>query len=603
MPARQLQGVAGPPLPPVAPAPGPGHRDLLLRTAVGEVGVVGADRDADVAAYAVEELEVAADLAGWRGVGGSGVALVGGEPLDVGLGVGQPRLGDPAGEELPPRGGKQVAALGEGVPTALPDRRAPSRAGALEGVEAPPVGADRQLVDRPCPHLAHPPLELGLVGRQPAVAPLAQEIGAHRDGRQTQGGGVGVVEAVDPGGEGDRETIAELAAEASHQVHGQNVERLTGEIDLLLGGGQEAARVLDDQRVGELHPEGEPQLPRGVPQPADDLHRLAPGRVALEGALRHREVVVAQLVVEQLPGDLGPQQHRVELDDAVEPVLAHEEVDDALDLVRRAAVEGGQRQGVGEPVGVVEIAQRPALFGDLPAQALDDGAAVEHALDERLHARRADAGEVVSHAHVPGQRLEPGRHLHRSALAQDLDEHRPLDVLLERLLQLELLGPLGVQPHRVDVDAGPRDLQLVVDLDGLELLDAAAPQPGEDDVLRHLGLRPGRGAQGARGAPAVEVHGEIEVRVARHEATDRQVEDRLLGVELDEHSAHQGAERVRPQGGHPESLAFGRYSPVCRRASSTRSSSSGGRTFFSSASSRTVRPVLYASLAISAALS
>ena len=98
---------------------------------------------------------------------------------------------------------------------------------------------------------------------------------------------------------------------------------------------------------------------------------------------------------------------------------------------------------------------------------------------------------------------------------QDVDQHPGLDVLARRLLQLELLRPLDVVALVLHVDAGPGDLQLVHDLDGLELDEArrrrarrrrcsgpagcaarppgrwAWPGSGRTGPRPHRGIRPG----------------------------------------------------------------------------------------------------------------
>ena len=79
---------------------------------------------------------------------------------------------------------------------------------------------------------------------------------------------------------------------------------------------------------------------------------------------------------------------------------------------------------------------------------------------------------------------------------QGVDEHPGLDVLAPGLFQPQLLGPLDVVALVGHVDAGPRDLQRVHDLDGLELDEAAAAEPGGHDVLGELGVGAGAGADG-----------------------------------------------------------------------------------------------------------
>ena len=74
---------------------------------------------------------------------------------------------------------------------------------------------------------------------------------------------------------------------------------------------------------------------------------------------------VPQSIVQQSACLLGAEQHRVELDDAVEPVLLHQVLDDALDLIRWAAVKGAQGYRVGESVRELEIAKLGQIVGNL----------------------------------------------------------------------------------------------------------------------------------------------------------------------------------------------------------------------------------------------
>ena len=89
----------------------------------------------------------------------------------------------------------------------------------------------------------------------------------------------------------------------------------------------------------------------------------------------------------------------------------------------------------------------------------------------------------------------------------------------------ELLRPFDVVADRRHVDARPRHLDLVVDLDGLQLDHPPAGEPGERDVLRHLGVRPRRRAERRRGAMFVERDGEIAPRRGFDEALRGEIED------------------------------------------------------------------------------
>jgi len=84
---------------------------------------------------------------------------------------------------------------------------------------------------------------------------------------------------------------------------------------------------------------------------------------------------------------------------------------------------------------------------------------------EAGHARVLDAFQVVAHAHVKDR--AQGGVFPAEQTPQDVDQRPGGHVLTGRLLQLEFLRPLDVVAFVGQVNAGPGDLQLVHDLDGL----------------------------------------------------------------------------------------------------------------------------------------
>ncbi len=339
--------------------------------------------------------------------------------------------------------------------------------------------------------------------------------------------------------------IAEDPAEAPHQLDRQHVQRRAREVHLPLGGREEAPVVLDDERVGELHPEAAPERGRLLAQAAHQPGHAVPGGVPLEGGVRDGEVAVAQAVVEDGPQLARPEQRGVELHDDVEPQLLQQEGGDALDLVGRAAVEGGEGERVGDAGREGQLAEAGPASRDLAPQPVDQRRGVPHPGQEPAHPLRADAGQVVADAHVEDGVREPGRH---AGGLQDLDQHGGLDVFLERLGQRELLRPLDVEAHRLHVDAGAGDVELVLDLDRLQLHEAAARQPRQHDVLGELGVRSRGRAERRRRAAAVDRHRPVPAGVAAHEGAGRQVEDRPALLQLpqearDQHTERDGDER------------------------------------------------------------
>ncbi len=93
-------------------------------------------------------------------------------------------------------------------------------------------------------------------------------------------------------------------------------------------------------------------------------------------------------------------------------------------------------------------------------------------------------------------------------------------------------------------------VELVEDLHRLELDDARAGEPGQDDVLHQLVVRAGGGPHRRRGAAAVEAHRGVERRIAAEELLLRQVEDLPFALVLQQRAPGEPLERERNQLGH-----------------------------------------------------
>ncbi len=134
------------------------------------------------------------------------------------------------------------------------------------------------------------------------------------------------------------------------------------------------------------------------------------------------------------------------------------------------------------------------------------------------------------------------------------------DVLAQRLLELQFLRPFHVVADVGDVDAGPGNLQLVQDLDGLQLDDARSAQPRKHDVLRQLAVRSGGRSQRRGRMVAVEYHRKIEPRNAAEESSFRQVEDLAFLAVLEERPPQEQGQRDGNQFRHCPSSPWPRTS-------------------------------------------
>ena len=381
----------------------------------------------------------------------------------------------------------------------------------------------------------------------PQVAARLQEVRADGDGPNACPQEVGDVEAVGAAGERQREVAAELPGQGGRQVHRDRVERPAREVHRRVAV-EDAAPVLHFERVRQLEPEREAVRIRGLPEAPEHRDRVGVLQVVAERLVRDRHIAEAEVAVDDAPHLRGAQQRRVALDRGVQPALLQQVQGDLLDLVGRAAVHRRERDRVGEASGDVDLADRRAAPGDdvdVPGQV---PRGVGHRVEVPLHVRPEDPLQVVAHAHVE----EHARALPREAQppVERVDQDPGPQVLVERLVDLELLAPLDVVALVLHVDAGLVDLQLVEGLDGLQLDQARPNEPRGDDVLGHLGVRPGRHPERGLQLHAVLASPEAVVGVGNEECRPGHVEERALLLQLGEHPVGEllHRERVEPVG-------------------------------------------------------
>ena len=223
-------------------------------------------------------------------------------------------------------------------------------------------------------------------------------------------------------------------------------------------------------------------------------------QVLLEVVVVEGDVVVAH-AVQDGPGGLVAQDGGIALDEGVQVLLLNQVAGDALDLVRRAAVEGGHRHTAGDVgrdgVDVSDLAGEE-LLQDLNALLENGGlAGVDHAVQEVVDLLALDARQVVAHGHIEHEAVGV-------AQAVDLGHHFQgapgLHIFLKGLLDVQLGRPLAVVALVLRQDAGTVDaggqLRAVHLLDGLQLEKPGAAEVTGDDVLGQLGVGTGGGAEG-----------------------------------------------------------------------------------------------------------
>ena len=377
--------------------------------------------------------------------------------------------------------------------------------------------------------------------------------GLEHVGRQGNGPNAGIVQGtdvVDRGttGVADTQLAIELLGNATGGLDGQREQRTARHVHL--GGRQLVPRHVDGERVGQLDAKLQAALGAQGNQALEHGHGVGPLQVLAEVRIVEDDVVKAQLV-QTLAGKLIAQQRGVALDVGVEALLGDQIGRDALDLRRRAAMQRGLGDGVGDArrdgldkrgvdmLKLVQVSERPraALVPNLGA------AGVLHALDVGVDLGALDALEVIAHGHVEDKAVRAAQ----TVLASDQVAGKPcLHVLGKGLRNLELGRPFAVVALVLSHDAGLVDalgeLLAVHNLDGLELKEARTGHIRGHDVLGQL--RIGTGSRAKRSLDALVKNGKRTLLVGRDHLTH--AKDGVLGLVLLDDPVHQLRKRDRP---------------------------------------------------------
>ena len=333
---------------------------------------------------------------------------------------------------------------------------------------------------------------------EPLVAAGLQFGGGHGDGPDAAGEQLVDVEGVGAAGVGDPQPSAELLGDAGRHGGGQGEQALARHVHFLAG--QLAGLHVHGEGVGQLQTELQTVGVRQRLQAVEHGNGVGVLEVLLEVVVVEGDVVVAH-AVQNGAGGLVAQNGGVALDEGVQMLLLNEVAGDALDLVRRAAVEGRDRHAAGDMGGDgvdVGALAGEKLFQD-PDALLEDGslAGVDHAVEEVVDLLTLNARQIVAHGHVEHKAVGVAQTVD---LAHDLQGAPGLHILLKGLLDIQLGGPLAVVALVLGQNAGTVDaggqIGAVHLLDGLELKEPGAAEVAGDDVLRQLGVGTGGGAEG-----------------------------------------------------------------------------------------------------------
>ena len=201
---------------------------------------------------------------------------------------------------------------------------------------------------------------------EPLVAAGLQFRGGHGDGPDAAGKQLVDVEGVCAAGIGDAQLAAELLGDAGGHGGGQGEQALARHVHLTAG--QLAGLHVHGEGVGQLQTEFQAVGVSQSLQAVEHGNGVLVLQVLLEVVVVEGDVVIAH-AVQNGAGGLVAKDGGVALDEGVQVLLLDEVRGDALDLVRRAAVEGGHRHAAGDVGGDgVDIS---ALAGEKLLQNLD----------------------------------------------------------------------------------------------------------------------------------------------------------------------------------------------------------------------------------------
>ena len=413
-------------------------------------------------------------------------------------------------------------------------------------------------------HRVEPGVDVLHVLEQPQVAARLEQVRGHRDRLQAPGQQVGHVEAVGAAREGERQLALELVGDRGREVRRDGVQRPARQVHRRVAG-EDAPPVLDLERVRQLEPEPQAALPGDPLEAAEHGDGVGVLEVVAERRVRDRHVAEPERIVDDAPDPLGAQERRVALDRRVEAALLEQVPRDPLDLVGRAPVHRRERDRVREAVRDLDLPDGRVVAGDDVDVGRQVGRRIGHGIEVPLDVRLEDPGEVVAHAHVECDRRPLAGPA--EAVVERVDQDPRPQVLVERLMDLELLRPLDVVALVLDVDAGLADVELVERLDGLELDHPGPDEPCRDDVLGHLGVGPGRDAERCVELDAVAAQPVALVGARHEEGGLRDVEQAAPGVELGEDPPAELLHRDRVEAvGHRFVPRRSGGSPVRRRA-------------------------------------
>ena len=330
------------------------------------------------------------------------------------------------------------------------------------------------------------------------VAAGLQLRGGHGDGPDAAGEQLVDVEGVGAAGVGQPQLAVKFPAQPRDHGGGQREQALASHVHFLTG--QLSGLYVHGEGVAQLETKFQTPVRGPFFQTVEHGDGVLVLQILLEVMVVKGDVVIAHLV-QNGAGSLIAQQSGVALDEGMEILFRDEIGGDPLDPLRRAAVEGGEGDGAGDPGGdgVDGVLLRREQLVENGDALLEDRrfGSVHHAVQEGVHFRPPDALQVVAHGHVENKAVGIAQTVQ---LGHDLAGAPRLHVFLKCLGDGQLRGPLAVVALVLCQNAGAVDaggqLSAVHLLNGFQFKEPGTAEIARHDVLGQLGVGAGSGAEG-----------------------------------------------------------------------------------------------------------
>ena len=330
------------------------------------------------------------------------------------------------------------------------------------------------------------------------VAAGLQLRGGHGDGPDAAGEQLVDVEGVGTAGVGQPQLAVKFPAQPRGHGGGQREQALASHVHFLTG--QLSGLYVHGEGVAQLEAKFQTPIRGPFFQTVEHGDGVLVLQVLIEVVVIEGDVVIAHLV-QNGAGSLVAQQSGIALDEGVQPLFLNEIGGDALDLLRRAAVEGGEGHGTGD-LGGDGVDIRALLWEQLMESGdalLEDRrfGGVHHAVQEGVHLLTLDALQIVAHGHIEHKAVGIAQTVQ---LGHDLAGAPGFHVFLKGLRDGQLRGPLAVvalvlRQNAGTVDAGGQ-LSTVHLLNGFQLKEPGTAEVARHDVLGQLGVGASGGAEG-----------------------------------------------------------------------------------------------------------